>query len=587
MEGMTVVSYDQNSIYINGEATKIVSGAMHYFRIVPQYWEDRLLKLKESGCNCVETYLCWNLHEKEQGVLDFSGWLDFGKFLELAKHLGLFAIVRPGPYICSEWDFGGLPWWLLKYPDVELRCSDPRYLQLCTPYLEKVCALLKPHLITNGGNVIFVQVENEYGSYSNDKAYLQWLKRFYEERGIDCGLITSDGETTMLLKNGSIDGVLASVNYRKDSQRCLDALKQFSPHQPGAVMELWNGKAMHWGEEVLRRDIDEVQESVRSALEFGELINLYMFHGGTNFGFMNGALDFGEQLTVQMTSYDVDAPLDEYGRRTAKYYAEQEVICKALGKEITNTATDTILSPYAPARFCGVCSLKESGITLNTFESARPKPMEYFDQGYGYIIYETEFFVDQMGATLRFPQIHDIAHIYIDGQYTLSLQRHTADKTLELPAGQHSMAVLVENMGRVNYGVKLKDHKGIVGDIVLYDRLYSVSNVLSGFKVYTMPLDTLPASYTGTATENQPVFYKFQLDAEEPQDTVMHLKGFTRGVAFINGFNLGRHWDIEHSDNKLYIPAPLIKQGANEIIVFDVLHKDAKKQIAFGEFANL
>lgn len=581
-----MVSYDQNSIYVNGNATKIVSGAMHYFRIMPQYWEDRLLKLKECGCNCVETYLCWNLHEKKQGELDFSGWLDFGKFLDIAKKLGLFAIVRPGPYICSEWDFGGLPWWLLKYPDMELRCGNQRYLQLCTPYLEKVCQLLKPHLITNGGNVIFVQIENEYGSYSNDKAYLQWLKDFYEARGIDCGFVTSDGETAMLLKNGTVDGVLASVNYRKDSRRCLSALRQFRPDQPGAVMELWNGKAMHWGEEVQRREVDEVKQSVRSALEYGELINLYMFHGGTNFGFMNGTLDFGDQFTVQMTSYDVDAPLDEYGRRTPKYYAEQAVICEALGKEITNTATDTALFAYAPAQYRGECSLAESGLALNSFQSELPKPMEYFDQGYGYIIYETSLFADQMGAVIRFPEIHDIAHIYLDGQYAKTLHRHSADKSLEVPEGDHRMAVLVENLGRVNYGVNLKDHKGLVGNIVLYDRLYSVSNVLSGFQVYTLPLEYLPTCFAAAATENCPAFYKYALYAERPQDTVMHLKGFTRGVAFINGFNLGRHWDIEHSDNKLYIPAPLIKQGENEIIVFDVLHKDAQKQITFGEFAK-
>lgn len=581
-----MVRYDKTNFYINGEATKIVSGAMHYFRIVPEYWEDRLLKLKECGCNCVETYLCWNLHEKTEGHFDFSGWLDFGKFLDTANKMGLYAIVRPGPYICSEWDFGGLPWWLLKYPDIELRCSDKRYLQLCTPYLEKVCEILKPHLITNGGNVIFVQIENEYGSYSNDKAYLKWLKNFYEDRGINCGFITSDGETDIHLKNGTLDGVLASVNYRKDSQRCITSLKQFKNEQPGAVMELWNGKAMHWGEEFERRDIDEVQESVRSALDCAELVNLYMFHGGTTFGFMNGSLDFGEKFSVQMTSYDVDAPLDEYGRRTPKYYAEQEVISEALGKKITNTATDTILYSYEDARFCGECSLKESGIPINSFNSAAPKPMEFFNQGYGYIIYETEFFAGKMGSTVHFPEIHDIAHIYIDGQYTKTLERYSAEKNVELTGGEHRMAILVENLGRVNHGVKLKDYKGIVGSIVLRDKLYGINNILSGFKVYTLPIETLPESFTGMVIKNQPAFYKYEFIANLPQDTVMHLNGFTRGVAFINGINLGRHWDIENSENKLFIPAPFIKQGVNEIIVFDVLHKDAEKRIIFGEFAN-
>lgn len=587
MEGINLVSYDKTNFYIDGKATKIVSGAIHYFRVVPEYWEDRLLKLKECGCNCVETYLCWNLHEKTEGNFDFSGWLDFGKFLDAAKKIGLYAIVRPGPYICSEWDFGGLPWWLLKYSDIELRCSDKRYLQLCTPYLEKVCEILKPHLITNGGNVIFVQIENEYGSYSNDKSYLKWLKSFYEDRGINCGLITSDGGSDMLLENGSIDSVLASVNYRTESQLRINILKQFKNDQPGAVMELWNGRGMHWGEEFQRRDIDEVAESVRSALEYGELINLYMFHGGTTFGFMNGSFALDDNFVVQMTSYDVDAPLDEYGRRTPKYYAEQEVISKALGKKVVNTATDTTLFSYEDARFCGECSLKESKISTNSFNSVAPKPMEFFNQGYGYIIYETDFFVDKEGATIIFPEIHDVAHIYINGQYIKTLERCSHNKTIELTAGECHMAILVENLGRINYGIWLKDYKGIVGNIILCDKLLlGIKNVLSGFTVHTLPMETLPVSFAGSAIENQPAFYKYEFIADLPQDTVMHINGFTRGVVFINEINLGRHWDIENSENKLFIPAPFIKQGINEIIVFDVLHKDTEKRIVFGEFAN-
>ncbi len=581
-----MVRYDSENFYINGKAEKIVSGAMHYFRIVPQYWYDRLLKLKESGCNCVETYICWNLHEKRQGEFDFSGWLDFGKFLDMANEMGLYAIVRPGPYICSEWDFGGLPWWLLKYPDIELRCSNKRHLELCTPYLEKVCEIMKPRLITNGGNIIFVQIENEYGSYSNDKDYLYWLKDFYESEGIDCGFLTSDGETEMLLRNGTLPGVLASVNYRKDSERCIGMLKKFRKDQPGAVLELWNGRSAQWGYPFERRDIEEVKESVRTALIHAEMVNMYMFHGGTSFGFMNGALDLGTEFKVQLNSYDVDAPLDEYGRRTPKYYAEQEVICKSLGKEITNTAKDTAIENYDNIRFCGECSLKESQVPMAKFEANAPKPMEYFNQGYGYIIYETSFFVDEAGAVIKFPQIHDIAHVYIDGVYTKTIERYSKDKTVTVNAGEHNMAVVVESLGRVNYGVKLKDHKGIVGDIILHDNLYDVNNVLTKFTVHSLTLEPLPETYNGKASKNEPAFYKYELNADEPKDTIIHLKGFTRGIVFINGFNLGRHWDIENSENKLFIPAPFIRRGANEIVIFDILHKETEKQIIFGEFSN-
>lgn len=581
---MSIVSYDKEKFYINGKPTKIVSGAMHYFRIMPEYWEDRLLKLKECGCNCVETYICWNLHEKKQGEFDFTGGLDFIRFLQIAQNLGLYAIVRPGPYICSEWDFGGMPWWLLKYNDIELRCNNDRFKELCKPYLQKVCELLKPQLISNGGNVIFLQVENEYGSYGNDKDYLNWIKNLYQDCGMDCGYLTSDGDTDFCLTNGSVDGVLASVNYRWDSKNAIAALKSFRDDQPGAVLELWNGKAVHWEEKFERRDIAEVKESVKTALEYAELINLYMFHGGTSFGFMNGSLDFGEKLIVQATSYDVDAPLDEYGRRTPKYYAEQEEICKAMNIEIKNTATDTVLAEYNDIRFIGSTNLKESGITLKSFKTPNPKSMEHFDQGYGYIIYETNAFVDDKGAEIILPEIHDIAHIYIDGAYTKTLNRHSQDKAIPIAInGWHKVSIVIENMGRVNYGIRLKDYKGLVGDICIHDLRYNMYTRLMNITTYSLPLDTFPNCYNSTPAINEPAFYKYELTVDNPQDTVMHLEGFTRGFAFINGFNLGRHWDAPLSENKLFIPAPLLKEGKNEIIVFDILHKDEEKKLIFGE----
>ena len=581
---MNPVTYDKEKIYINGVPTKIVSGAMHYFRIMPEYWYDRLLKLKECGCNCVETYICWNLHEKKQGEFDFKDGLDFIRFLKTAQDLGLYAIVRPGPYICSEWDFGGMPWWLLKYNDIELRCNNERYKELCKPYLQKVCELLKPQLISNGGNVIFLQIENEYGSYGNDKEYLNWIKKLYEESGMDCGYLTSDGDTDFCLINGSADGVLASVNYRWDSKNAVAALKSFRDDQPGAVLELWNGKAVHWEEKFERRDIAEVKDSVKTALEYAELINLYMFHGGTSFGFMNGSLDFGEKLVVQMTSYDVDAPLDEYGRRTKKYYAEQEEICKAMGTEINNTATDTVLAEFKDIKFVGATSLKQSGLKLKSFKTPVTKNMEYFDQGYGYIIYETEAFVDDKGAEIVLPEIHDIAHIYIDGIYTKTLLRHSESKIVSIEGkGKHTVSIVVENMGRVNYGIRLKDYKGLVGDLCIHDLRYNMYTRLMNINTYSLPLDELPENYGGEISENEPGFYKYELNVDKAQDTVMHLEGFTRGVAFINGFNLGRHWDTPLSDNKLFIPAPLIKEGKNEIVVFDILHKNAEKKLIFGE----
>jgi len=557
---------------------------MHYFRIMPEYWQDRLLKLKEAGCNCVETYVCWNLHEKKEGEFDFSGWLDFRKYLDMANEMGLYAIVRPGPYICSEWEFGGMPWWILKYKDIELRCNNDRFKSVCTPYLEKVCEIMKPRLVSNGGNIIFVQIENEYGSYGNDKDYLYWLKSVYENNGIDCGFLTSDGETELHLRNGTLDNVLASVNYRKDSERCIGMLRNFKKDQPGAVLELWNGRAMHWGEKFERRDVEEVKESVRTALEYAELVNMYMFHGGTTFGFMNGSYYLRDGFHVQMSSYDVDAPLDEYGRRTPKYYAEQEVICKKMGKEIVNTATDTTLAEYKDINFVGECNLKESGINVESLKSLVAKPMEFFDQGYGYIVYETTFFSDSEGGIICLPEFHDFAHVYVDDKYVASFDLHSEKKSVEVESGEHKIAILVENSGRPNFGPNLKNHKGLLGNVVINDKLYNSYSNLFGYTVYKLPLESLPEKFSGKAVENTPAFYKYELNVEEASDTVMHIEGFTRGVAFINGFNLGRHWTIENSENKLFIPASLLKKGKNEIVVFDVLHTDAEKKLTFGEF---
>ena len=570
-------------IYINGKPDKIMSGAMHYFRIVPQYWKDRLLKLKELGCNCVETYLCWNLHEKREGEFDFSGWLDFGAFLEEAKELGLYAIVRPGPYICSEWDFGGMPWWLLKDQNIQLRCSDPGFLQKITPYLQEVCSLLKPHLISNGGNVILVQIENEYGSYGNDQDYLRWLKAFYEDNGIDCPLITSDGYSEFLLKNGALPEVFASVNYRWNSVRSLNCLKQYHPGHPGAVLELWNGKAKHWGEPYVPRDLEEVKDSVAKALDHGELVNLYMFHGGTTFGFMNGALDKGKWL-VQTTSYDCEAPLNEYGFRTEKYYAEQTIICEKLGIPVRNTASDPVFREYPDVRCVGQTTLTENPQLLRKTVSSPMKTMEQCDQGYGYIIYRTKIFVGCDGARLILPEVRDIAHVYVDGTYAATFDRTDSQREIAVTRqGQVEISVLVENMGRINYGMLLKDPKGLMGELVVYDGEYGLYAKTFGYEIYSLELETLPERYDTAVQMNAPAMYCYEVDIDSRADTLLRLEGFTRGVAFLNGFNLGRHWTIEHSENKLYIPAPLLKEGINRIVVFDVLANDGPKTVKLAK----
>lgn len=579
---MRTIRLSDEKIYIDGKAEKIVSGSIHYFRVLPEYWEDRLLKLKECGCNCVETYVCWNLHEKKEGIFDFSGWLDLGKYLETAQKLGLYAIVRPGPYICSEWDFGGMPWWLLKYREIQLRSSQPLFLEKCTPYLERVCEILRPHLWGNGGNVLFVQVENEYGSYGNDKEYLRYLQNLYKRLGIGTDgkseLITSDGDTAEMLHDGSLPDVTAAVNYRFETDDALKRLREYHKGFPLSVMELWNGISQHWREKFVRRNLDEVRDSVEKAVRQAELVNLYMFHGGTNFGFMNGMLDNGSGMIVQATSYDVDAPINEYGVRTAKYYEEQKAICGVLGKPVVNTAEDPVFARYS-VRYVGETPLRgQTGLTRVT-ESVNLPSMEDCDQGYGYIVYETRGYADRLWKQLILPVVHDIAHVYINGRYEATVERGKESESAVNVEGRGDMLIqiLVENMGRVNYGPRLKDGKGLLGDLRVGQC------VLSHFRCYSLEMDRLPSVYDGKGELNAPTFYKYEFDVKEKHDTVLRPEGFTRGVAFVNGVNLGRHWTTEHSCNKLFVPAPLLKEGVNELVIFDVLTNGNKKTVTLTD----
>ncbi len=580
---MKKITWDKNHFYVNGKSEKFVSGSVHYFRIPSEYWYDRLLKLKESGCNCVETYVSWHLHEKKRGEFDFTGMLDLAAFLDVVKGLGLYAVVRPGPYICSECDFGGLPWWLLKTPDIGVRCSDERYLEACTPYLERVCEIIKPYLISNDGPVAFVQIENEYGSYGNDKAYLKWLRDFYISHGIDCAFITSDGAFSMLVKNGTLEGVVGSVNYLNDAETAFGVLQSVCPNQPNAVMELWNGRQDHWNSNRPPRDVDEVKASVEDACNCAEFINLYMFHGGTTWGFMN-SIHEKDELTVVTNSYDVDAPIDEFGRRTPKFYAEQEVICKARGIDVVNTATDTEIRRYSDAKLIGKTSLSNGGMKLKKNTSTTILPMESYDQGYGYIIYETEALVDWDDAYLMLPVVHDIAHVYINGEYRKTFLRTDAVREMKIENGYHKISVLVENMGRVQIGRTMIDRKGLLGDIIIDVRGINIFSKPLGYTVYNLPLDTLPLEYSGKVEVNAPAFYKYELEVDELCDTIVNFEGFTRGVVFINGFNLGRHWDTVHTKNRAYIPAPFLKKGKNEIVVFDVLARECEKRVYFGEY---
>lgn len=312
---------------MNGEPIQLISGAIHYFRVVPEYWEDRLIKLKECGFNTVETYIPWNLHEPAEGVYSFDGIADIERFIKLAEKIGLYVIIRPSPYICAEWEFGGLPSWLLKDKQIRLRCFDQLFLNKVDAYYDVLMPILVPYLCTNGGSIIAMQIENEYGSYGNDQQYLQYLKEAMEKRGVDVLLFTSDGPTDSMLQSGMIKGVLATVNFGSQVNKYFDKLEEYQPNQPVMCMEFWNGWFDHWGENHHTRDAEDVARTFEEMLQRKASVNFYVFHGGTNFGFYNGA-NHGEKYEPTITSYDYDVLLTEHGVPTDKYFAVRKVIEK-------------------------------------------------------------------------------------------------------------------------------------------------------------------------------------------------------------------------------------------------------------------
>ncbi len=562
-------TYQNEQFILDGEPITILSGAVHYFRTVPECWEDRLLKLKACGLNTVETYTCWNLHERKEGEFDFSGMLDIERFIKTAQKLGLLVILRPGPYICAEWDFGGLPSWLLAYPDIALRCDDPLYLEKVKPYYRELLGRIRPYLCTNGGNVIMVQVENEYGSYGDDKIYLQKIVDIYRENGIDCLLFTSDGTAKWMLSGGTLPDVLAVANFGSYVPQIL-TLKEFQKDRPLMCGEFWDGWFDHWYEPGTQlRPIEDIAREVDTFFEYGASFNLYMFHGGTNFGFWNGANHPG-QYQPTITSYDYRALLTEAGDITPLYGAIKQVIENRTGKKAPDIAVkNSEKAAYGALPLTEQADLFANLDALSTpIKAAFPKTMEQIGQDFGYILYRTTVQGPIEPLPLCFGELHDRAIVFVNGKCVGIKERDRRDDeiTLALDFGESAtVEILVENMGRVNYGINLLDKKGILGGVRLGQRYHY------GWEMYPLTMDDLSKlSFAPESGFEKPAFLRGNLHLEkQPKDTFIRLDGFTKGFVTVNGFNIGRYFNPAGPQKTLYVPAPLLKQGDNEIVVFE------------------
>ncbi|OME96722.1 MULTISPECIES: glycoside hydrolase family 35 protein [Paenibacillus] len=567
-----------NQFILNGEPIQLISGAIHYFRVVPEYWEDRLRKLKECGFNTVETYMPWNLHEPAKGEFCFEGIADIEQFIALAQKVGLFVIIRPSPYICAEWEFGGLPSWLLKDRNIRLRCYDPDFLQKVDAYYDKLIPKLVPHLCTNRGPIIAMQIENEYGSYGNDQKYLQYLRDGLTSRGVDCLLFTSDGPTDYMLQGGMTEGVFATVNFGSGVEKYFDKLEEYQPNQPLMCMEFWNGWFDHWGEEHHTRDAEDVADTLDQMLQRNASVNFYMFHGGTNFGFYNGA-NHGDKYDPTITSYDYDVLLSEHGVPTDKYFAVRKVLEKHLPLQPLALPAPLPVNVFGEIRFTECAALLDSLKALvSPLERTCPEPMEAVGQDYGFIYYETTVSGPRMDCKLVLQDVHDRALIFLDDQYIGTVERwNPQDLSIDIPKQGARLGILVENMGRVNYGPLLKDYKGITEGVRLNGQF------LFHWTIYPLPLkDLSPLNFKGLEKASEtPAFYKAVFHIDQPADTFLQFDGWKKGVAYVNGNNIGRYWEVGPQET-LYIPAPFLHAGENEIIMFE-LHGTSQTSVYLSD----
>lgn len=559
-------TWQGENFLLDGKPYVIRSGEMHYPRVPRAYWRDRMKKAKAMGLNTITTYIFWNLHEPKPNQFDFKGNLDVAEFVRTAHEEGLWVIVRPGPYICTELDFGGFPAWLLADSEMKVRSNDAKFLKAAKRYMMRVGQELKRHLITNGGPIIMAQVENEYGSFGNDFDYMSAIRNMMIEAGFDVTLFTSDGPSLRLLKGGTLPDALSVINFSvNDSvEKQFESFAKFRGSVPRMVGEYWIGWFDHWGGPHHEVHVKNALNGIDWMLSKGISFNIYMFHGGTSFAFMAGANSSKENpYQPDTSSYDYDSPLDEAGRPTEKFFALREVIKKHLSQGEALPELPAALPAIEIPRF----ELNESAslfsLLATPFRAEEPKSMESLGQSFGFVLYRKQIGIGGEGK-LEF-EARDYAHILHGEKLLGTLDRSLKQTSLDVSIGRNiSLDILVENMGRINYGERLvDDRKGIYGKVILKGK------EIKGWQMYGLPLNNLGRLVFTKHEKKARAFYRGTFDLTELGDTFLDMRGWGKGHVWINGYHLGRYWKIGPQQS-LFVPASWLKKGKNQLIVLDL-----------------
>ena len=568
--------------YVNGKVTPILSGEMHYPRIPHQYWRHRLRMMRAMGLNTVATYVFWNLHETEPGKWDFEGDKNLAEYIRIAGEEGLMVILRPGPYVCAEWEFGGYPWWLQNIPGMEIRRDNPEFLRRTKLYIDKLYEQVGDLQVSKGGPIIMVQAENEFGSYvaqrkdiplEEHRRYNAKIKRQLADAGFNVPLFTSDG--SWLFEGGSTPGALPTANGESNVENLKKVVNEYHGGVgPYMVAEFYPGWLMHWAEPFPDISDSGIARQTETYLQNDVSFNFYMVHGGTNFGFTSGAnYDKKHDIQPDLTSYDYDAPISEAGWATPKYYKLRELL--------TQYADSGQVIPDVPAAYplieIPAFTVGEVAPLFDNLPAPQAskeiKPMEQFDQGWGTILYRTTLPAVKEGTTLLIDEVHDWAQVFADGKLLGRLDRRRGENTVVLPAlaAGTRLDILVEAMGRVNFDVAIHDRKGITDKVELISD--TGRQELEDWQVYSFPVDyafVQDKKYAAGDKLDGPAYYRTTFELDEVGDVFLDMQTWGKGMVWVNGKAMGRFWEIGPQQT-LFMPGCWLKKGKNEIIILDLL----------------